>query len=550
MNSSRIKTDSVSVPRKIFVLTVVVVGVFFRFYNIDHKLLWHDEVYTQLFAAGIQAREWRSIVYTGQPIDVSVVQALARNRPDRGVTDTIRGLAEDEPQHPPVYYILARAFVALFGDGIGTLRIFTALCSLCALPAFFWLCREFFTSRRVAWNGLALLAVSPFFVLYAQEAREYALWSVFILLSNAALLKAVRRTTETASEQSTRPLQMNFASRRRLFASWTLFAMLTTLSLYISFSTATVIFSQILWLAFRERFRITRLILLSAGAFSVSGLLFLPWAWLLWRNLQAFSLSMAWSKITVIPRAELFSTLALNISRTIANDTRENGDILALIFVTLSVVLVASAMYAVYKNARRVNNQALVCFLFIVPILMLLIPDVLFGGIRSISGRYLTPAWIGVECALAFFSGSRILARPLRDTLLTAILFTGILSCYFNSQQSVVWTKGISSRLPEVAAMINRETDPLIVGDFERHHPGNLLALSHLLKPGSKMQFLATHDEAYRLPFDFQSVFLYSPIPEFRATLKDHTGRHARSELLLRGLYLDLWRVNFARFRE
>lgn len=43
---------------------------------------------------------------------------------------------------------------------------------------------------------MALIAVSPFHVLYAQEAREYSLWTVTILLSSAALLRAMRVKTK------------------------------------------------------------------------------------------------------------------------------------------------------------------------------------------------------------------------------------------------------------------------------------------------------------------------------------------------------------------
>src|SRR5207248_4961479 len=62
-------------------------------------------------------------------------------------------------------------------------------------PGLYWLCRELFGCSRTAWMAVALLAVSPFHVLYAQEAREYSLWTVAILLSSAALLRAARLQT-------------------------------------------------------------------------------------------------------------------------------------------------------------------------------------------------------------------------------------------------------------------------------------------------------------------------------------------------------------------
>ncbi|MCR9145137.1 MAG: hypothetical protein NXI24_23065 [bacterium] len=541
------------------IFTAIVAGVFFRFYNAEHKLLWHDEVYTQLFAAGTQAREWRGAIYNAKPLDVSKVQALTRDRPERGVFDTIRGLAEDEPQHPPVYYILARIYVAQFGDSIAVLRGLSAILSLLALPAMFWLCLELGASRRACWSGVALIAVSPFFVLYAQEARQYSLWAALIIALNAALLRALHLTESilTSKEQTPgNPRNIHADSYTgRVFGAWSVYAGFVALALYVSFSTAAVLFSQAIFVALCTRLHINRLSLTAAAAMTAGVALFAPWAYLLWRNLQAFSLSMAWSKVTTIPRIELFESLALNISRVFWNVDDVSGKIespLMLIGVLATVGLTLYALFFVYKNAGPRRLRDLLFALFLIPIVMLLLPDLLFGGIRSISGRYLTPAWIAALCAVAIALDSPPAQSPRRfvispgRALLFAILAAGLASCYANAQRQVVWTKGISVKLPKAAEIINQARQPLVVGDFERHHPGNLLALSHLLKAGTRLQFLPRHDPNYRLPAGIRNVFLYSPIPEFRASLRDDQGKQVESTLLLRGLYLDLWRVEQA----
>ncbi|MFH1468349.1 MAG: hypothetical protein ABIO70_28430 [Pseudomonadota bacterium] len=51
-------------------------------------------------------------------------------------------LAADEPQHPPAYYLLARGWVGLFGDGIRALRVLSVLIPLLGLPALWWLVRD------------------------------------------------------------------------------------------------------------------------------------------------------------------------------------------------------------------------------------------------------------------------------------------------------------------------------------------------------------------------------------------------------------------------
>lgn len=552
----------------LLVAVIVIVGLFLRLLGIDQKLVWHDEIYTQLFAAGTHAREWRSEIYTGRVIPVEAVQALALNRPDRSVLDTIQGLAADEPQHPPVYYIIARICVSLFGDSSGVLRRLSALFGLAAIPAMFWFCREAFRSRHAALAGAALISVSPFFVLYSQEARQYSLWGALIIASNAALLRALRRTESAGLSRA--PRDRN---------AWLCFAIFTALALYTSFSTVVVVFAQALFILVREGPRITPVNIRAFASFALSGLAFAPWAWLLLQNLDSFAASMAWSRITVIPRGELLATLALNMGRVLWNgapDPASNFDLsqnLPTIFGLIpSVLVIGAALLAMARRASARGRRpargpeqsgVLVLILFCVPIVTLLGPDLLFGGIRSISGRYLTPAWFAMLAAIAAFTskssddgiaaGSRERGASsgpkeevLRRVALSAILAAGFLTCLLNAQRFTPWTKGISMQLPEVAALVNAADKPLVIGDFERHHPGNLLALSRLLKPETRMQFLAKHEPRYRLPPGILNVFLYSPIPGFRESLRDARGRKVRVEKLIDGLYLDLWRVRFA----
>lgn len=135
-----------------------------------------------------------------------VVAALSQTRPatagsalrfraagDRTVIDTVRALASEDPQHPPAYYVLARLWEGIAGSSVASLRLLSALCSLLLLPAMYWLCMELFAERRTAWTGVAIAAVSPFNVEYAQQAREYWLWMVLTVTASALLLGALRR---------------------------------------------------------------------------------------------------------------------------------------------------------------------------------------------------------------------------------------------------------------------------------------------------------------------------------------------------------------------
>jgi len=506
---------------------VLAVGVFARFYHLDRKLLWHDEVYTTIFTAGYQSRDWEATLYTGRVVDVAEMQRFLRYDPEKRVLDTIRGLARDEPQHPPAYYVLARIWVGVLGDGIGTLRALSALLSLLAFPAIWWLCREMFGSARIAWTGVVLHAVSPFFVLYAQEAREYALWGVLILLSTAALLRAIRRT-EGAPEP---PL--------RRVGAWAPYVLFTTLALYTSFSTASVLLAHALYLAIRERMRPTRVALWFGGALAASGLLFLPWAVTLLRHFEAFQASMAWAETIVVPRRELLALLALNVSRQVVDLWPDLDHLAAIAVVALAVALVAGAIVSLVRRTP-LRTSALALCLIAVPILFLLVPDLLFGGIRSVSARYLVPSWIGVEVALAFLLGSAF-GEDRRWTALAAVVVAaGLASCLLNAKRDVAWTKGISIHLPEVARAVNQSASPLVIANREHHNPGNLLALCNLLAPGTKI-WVWTGGDATTLPQNDSDVFLFSPTDPFRRDLERREGVTTR--LLVGDLHLQLWKV-------
>ena len=194
---------------------------------------------------------------------------------------------------------------------------------------------ELFDDRRVAWAAVLAVALSPYFVLYAREAREYALWGALTLAANAQLLRALRHTT---------------ASTRRQIAEWGAFALLTALSLYTAFSAAGVILGQVLFICWRERLRFTWASLSAAGAMAVAALLFLPWALVLHARLEAFQASMAWSRDIVIPRTELLSLLASNLSRPLVDGWADASGA-AWIAVAAAVLLLAVATASLLRAA-------------------------------------------------------------------------------------------------------------------------------------------------------------------------------------------------------
>jgi uncharacterized membrane protein len=105
--------------------------------------------------------------------------------------DTVKGLATEEPQLSPLYFIFARFWVQSLSPQVAAVRSLSAWISLLVFPRVYWLCWELFRSASVGWMAVTILAVGPFHALYGQEARPYMMFAVLVLLSDAILLRAI-----------------------------------------------------------------------------------------------------------------------------------------------------------------------------------------------------------------------------------------------------------------------------------------------------------------------------------------------------------------------
>jgi 4-amino-4-deoxy-L-arabinose transferase-like glycosyltransferase len=89
--------------------------------------------------------------------------------------------------HGPLHAVLLHVWGAVAGDAEWALRAPSALFGIAMVPAMAWLARRWLgeeTAIPAAW----LSAASPFLVWYSQEARNYAMLMLCVVLSGLALL--------------------------------------------------------------------------------------------------------------------------------------------------------------------------------------------------------------------------------------------------------------------------------------------------------------------------------------------------------------------------
>ncbi len=103
---------------RFLIAILLVLGIFFRFADIDRKVYWLDETFTSLRISGYTESELVADFSTPRITSIEILQKYQRLSPERGVDDTIKSLELEDPHHPPLYYVMARFWVQAFGNSV------------------------------------------------------------------------------------------------------------------------------------------------------------------------------------------------------------------------------------------------------------------------------------------------------------------------------------------------------------------------------------------------------------------------------------------------
>ena len=369
----------------------------------------------------------------------------------------------EDPQHTPIFYIVNRLWVEHAGTSVAALRTMSAVFGAFALVMMFLLARELSDSRLFAWIATALLAVSPFQVLYAQEAREYTLWSVTILASSALLLRAVRLGTRW---------------------SWTAYAACCVLSMYVFPLSALLIASHGVYLIAGDDLRRRASGISYLAASGSACVLFLPW-------LISSDLHSGVRGLSVVLADKLsLKNVILAFLRDVKSSLVDFGffgshrlRLVSFLVGLTTTGLVGYALFVLRKGGDH-KIRDMVFSMMAVTALPLVAHDVFFRGDLVLQARYFIPLYIGALLALANVLTGLLAAGPRLEAIGAAafsfLLAIGMVSDARSSQATTWWNKD-DERSPKVAAIINRSENPLVIGD---RGTSRVLGLSFYLDPG------------------------------------------------------------------
>lgn len=470
-------------------LLAVLIGTTLRFNGLDGKVYWHDEVYTALRVSGYTSADYAGGAFTNRIYSTQELLNFLHPEAGSGIEDSLRGLMS-RPEHGPLYYLLTRIGYLFTDDARLATRSVAAVLSLLLFPAAMWLWHELFNERLGAWIILGLMALSPFHLVYAQEARQYSLWAVMTVAVCAALLRARRRADLPA---------------------WALYALLLTIGLYTHLMLAVVILVHGLWLLWesREQFKSFALAVL------VATLLFSPWLWLFHSGLREVGHVTAWMQVA-IPFERLSNAWGLHLVRqfvdylTMKTPQPWLYGVLILLF------------YSLYRTARSapIASKRLLFIMLVITIGVVVAPDLINGGRRSQEARYLLPALLMLMFMVAYaltyaVSAERAWPRNLAFGVWLGLLGVGVWSGLNFIQAETWWNKSMSSHNPEVARLIDAGEHSLVICPVGDINPGEVLSVALEVDPRTRF-ILAQADYQPDIPQLQGDIFLINPSADIK----------------------------------
>ncbi|EDX76160.1 hypothetical protein MC7420_5594 [Coleofasciculus chthonoplastes PCC 7420] len=498
---------------KLCIIVILLLGVLFRVVKLDHKFYWEDEVRTSLRISGYTETEIIEQVYN-QNIPVKHLDKYKFPHPETSLMDTVQALMT-HPEHSPLYYLMAynwmKVWMQWFDNPVTVIRSLSVLISFLVFPSIYWLGRELFNSPFIAEISVAIVAISPLHIVYAQEARQYSLWTVAVLVSSATLLQALRLNTTR---------------------NWGVYALSLIIGLYCHLLFGLVVLAQGVYVFILHQCRLHKTVIRYCQSLLIGLIAFIPWTWVIFNAwLKSQNNLTQWGGKTSLSR--LTNQWFRNINRAFFD-----ADLGAA-----NMIIIILAIYALYFLWRHAPKKVGLFIVAIVGIsaLTLMIPDLIFGSSLSTRLRYLIPSYLGIQIAFAYLFGTQMATvRTWKQRwwriCAIAIISGGVIGCMVSSPRAVTWSMDDNSDYyVKIGQVINQAPRPLVISDAS---PIRILTLSYRLEPKTWLQPLTTLTSA-TIPDNVNHVFLFKYTKH--DTSRSLVDFNSTSKLVVQGQSLYLW---------
>lgn len=519
-------------PQLVLLLIILLISLGLRGINLGEKVYWVDEVSTSLRVSGYTRQEILQDLSQRQSITIDQLKRYQQLSSERTWKDTIHALTQS-PEHAPLYFILLRIWQQCFGSFAIATRSLSVLFNLLCLPFLYLLCIELFKVVEVGKIAVALFAVSPFFVAYAQEARPYSLWMLTLLLSSLALLKAIR---------------LNHPQ------DWLKYTFTLILGLYTSLFSVFTLISSTIYILTLEKFQLTKR-LKNYILYSSLGLLaFTPWLKVIFFNWEQLQDNTTWVKAPMefLPKVAIFIySISILFFDFLGSEKPSIWIILLGAFLTVFIFgLIAFAGYVLYQKTPLSIWLFVFSLILVNPLLLFLI-DWISQGQASATSRYLIPCYLGLLLAVSYLLATQIFdshalkIRRFWIFILSLILSVGLISAILYQNTVPIYQKGRNRHNGEITRLINQSQLPAVITETQRIF--DVLSLSYHLNPNLNV-YLLPQSNLEQLVKSNQSLLLLNPSPQLKAEIQQ--GKNFDLEQIYKpdlltpnDSYLSLWEI-------
>ena len=447
------KTIKQILLRPYLYIIIVLIGIILKFYRIDHKLFWFDEICTVQHTSGIPDGNYPGLIQLNEIKNISFYNDLYHlNKQNYTIGAQLKGLFSST-QLTPLHYSFLMIWYRIVGDDYSDYRLFGVFIFILTLPFFFLLTRILFKSNLAGWVAVSLYAISPYINLFTQEARYYILWSFFLIILHYLLLKVIQHNS---------------------IRWWIAYSLIAVLAMYTSAFSGIIIFGHFIYIWFlrkdlRLAYYINLLIVLVA---------YLPWIYSIFIHRSEIISSVSWHSIDQpVPfwmpfLGQILYMISIFVSKLDYFETFDqppdslpSGLLSAFILNLLVLTLIIISIIYLFRKSKKETNYFLL--LIILPGLILFyILDITRNGITSWWWRYFIFTSAGIFLIMVHLLFIKIKQGNLfYSAIYMGVVIIGIISILTISKYRN-WYLGRQQVYIEDARLISKAEKPLLITDY------------------------------------------------------------------------------------
>jgi uncharacterized membrane protein len=440
-------------------ILIALIGISFKFYQLDYKLFWIDEISTIQHTSGIPDGDYPELVPVNEVKNITFYKDLYHlNKQPLTMASELKGLINSRNLNP-LHYPLLMLWYRISGDEPVDFRLFGVFIFLLTLPFLFLLSKSLFDSNLAGWIAVSLYAVSPFIHLFAQEARYYILWSFILIVLHYLFMESIQRNN---------------------IKWWSVYALIVTLSLYASPVSVIIIFGHLIFISLTRK----DLIKVSVTSIAAGFILYLPWALKLYFNLDKIITSLSWQSNTqnqiffLFPLfGQIFYLFSIFSSpldffyafeQTTTSIPPEAQGAFLLNFAALTLIVMA---FIFLLRKAKIETKYFLLLIILPGLLFFYTLDLVRNGMTSWWWRYLIFTTAGIILVMTNFLSEKIKKGSLPYSFIYIALAAIGISSMRSISKAKHWTLGRKwDCYIEDARLFSTSSKPLLITDFAFNH--------------------------------------------------------------------------------